>query len=334
MVATVSDQSGASTPRIARSGTPAATVAGIPVVARRARRCTRAQCSRSDVRRVVLHVEIRAVGRRHDHLGALRHRLRRRRRPAASAGRWSVGSSAAGAISSQPIICLPCGLHDRLHALDERDVLRRRQRLHLVAADVEVRAGRQRRDLAHHVVDELVGDVLVDAERAEADLDAGVAAAGATPSQFSSAYDASAALVWPGMSISGTIVMKRSRAYATSPRTAPACRSRPGRRRPRVLPAVRREVRPRLDLDPPALIVGEVQVQAVQLVAAPSDRCSASRRRRRRSGARRRASRRATRSAGVDDADGARDARGRDVSARAASCSTNGGSSCRSVCTP
>lgn len=38
---------------------------------------------------------------------------------------------------------------------------------------------------------------------------------GATPSQFSSAYEASAAFVWLGMSISGTIVMCREAAYAT-----------------------------------------------------------------------------------------------------------------------
>ena len=40
---------------------------------------------------------------------------------------------------------------------------------------------------------------------------------GATPLQFSCAYDARAALVCPGMSISGTIVMFRAAAYATMP---------------------------------------------------------------------------------------------------------------------
>ncbi len=42
-----------------------------------------------------------------------------------------------------------------------------------------------------------------------------VYSSGATPSQLSSAYDESAALVCPGMSISGTTVMKWSAAYST-----------------------------------------------------------------------------------------------------------------------
>ena len=38
---------------------------------------------------------------------------------------------------------------------------------------------------------------------------------GALPSHASFAYDESAALTWPGMSISGTTSTNRSRAYAT-----------------------------------------------------------------------------------------------------------------------
>src|SRR5690606_11340647 len=97
--------------------------------------------------------------------------------------------------------------------LHEAGVLPGRQRLHLVAAEVEVRSRRHRRDLADDVVDEAPGGVVV-AERAEADLDAGESA-GALPSQVSSGYDDSAAFVCPGMSISGTIVTNRSCAYWT-----------------------------------------------------------------------------------------------------------------------
>ena len=84
----------------------------------------------------------------------------------------------------------------------------------LVAADVKVLTRGQRGDFPDDVGDERVGDVLVDAERAESNVDARVQG-GASPLQFNSGYEASAALVWLGMSISGTIVMNRSRAYFT-----------------------------------------------------------------------------------------------------------------------
>ena len=60
---------------------------------------------------------------------------------------------------------------DRLDALDEGEVVLGAGRVRLVAADVDVRAGREGRDLADDVVDEPVGQLLADAERAEADLD-------------------------------------------------------------------------------------------------------------------------------------------------------------------
>src|SRR5207249_466340 len=44
----------------------------------------------------------------------------------------------------------------------------------LIAANMDVGARRNRRQLANNVVDKLIRDLFVDAERAEADLDAGV----------------------------------------------------------------------------------------------------------------------------------------------------------------
>ena len=120
------------------------------------------------------------------------------------------GTSVAGAISPQPIGSLPC-FYDRLRPLEKTAILVGRELLVLVTADVDPRTRRQRGQLADDVLDEGVGDLLVDAERAEADLDAGVERRG-LPSQFSFGYDASAAFVWLGMSISGTIVMYRSAA--------------------------------------------------------------------------------------------------------------------------
>ena len=63
---------------------------------------------------------------------------------------------------------------DRGDALDESDVVRGRRRGRLVAADVEERPGRQRRDFAHDVLDELVGPLVRHVERAEADVGARV----------------------------------------------------------------------------------------------------------------------------------------------------------------
>jgi hypothetical protein len=48
------------------------------------------------------------------------------------------------------------------------------ERLHLIAADVKIGSGRQRADLAHHVIEERVCLFLVDADRAPADVSTGV----------------------------------------------------------------------------------------------------------------------------------------------------------------
>ena len=85
-----------------------------------------------------------------------------------------VGKSRAGAMSPQPTICLPWALDDRLDALDELDELLRRELLNLVAADVKVRSRRQRADFPYQIGDESVRDFLLDAESAEANVDAGV----------------------------------------------------------------------------------------------------------------------------------------------------------------
>ncbi len=69
---------------------------------------------------------------------------------------------------------LPAGADEPLHALHEEAVVDGVGRQRLVAPDVQVRPGRQRRDLAEDVVDEGVGLLPPDAERAEAHLDARV----------------------------------------------------------------------------------------------------------------------------------------------------------------
>jgi hypothetical protein len=63
---------------------------------------------------------------------------------------------------------------DLLRALHERPVLIERQRLDFVTADVDVWTRRHRGELTYYVVDEAVGDLVLNAEGKEADLNIGV----------------------------------------------------------------------------------------------------------------------------------------------------------------
>jgi hypothetical protein len=95
-------------------------------------------------------------------------------------------------------------IQDLLGASDEPDIVVGCGRGRLVAADVEVVTGRELRNLANDVVEEPVGDLFVDTQRAGSTVWGG----GATPVQLSSGYEAKAAFECPGTSISGTTVMK------------------------------------------------------------------------------------------------------------------------------
>ncbi len=143
--------------------------------------------------------------------------------------------------------------------------------MRLVAADVNVRARGQRGQLADHVVQEAVGDLLVDAQRAEADLDAGVERWG----------DAVAVQLrirgQRGVGVAGQVDLRHDVDVAAAGvldqlcvlglRVVAAGVAVHGR-----AAAVLGQLRPRLDHQPPALVVGQVQMQPVQLVERPSGR--------------------------------------------------------------
>ena len=131
-----------------------------------------AHVSPSSVPPIVLHVDVRLVRRRHHHLRALRHR-----------GRHAValpllhdgGGPQPPATDLLPShVRLAVVVDDVLHALDELHVLRQLQHVHLVAAEVDVGARRHRRELLHHVIDELVHPLAVGAEDAPSHLRARV----------------------------------------------------------------------------------------------------------------------------------------------------------------
>ncbi len=130
---------------------------------------------------------------------------------------------------------------------------------------MEAGARRERRDLADHVVDEGIGLFLTDAERAEADVDARVrgsrdpvarqlAVRGErgvhVPRHVDLRHDRDEALV-----------RVRDQVRELFLRVVAARVSAD-----RAFAAVRRQVRPGVDLDAPALVVGEMQVQAIELV--------------------------------------------------------------------
>ncbi len=148
---------------------------------------------------------------------------------------------------------------DGLDALDEADVLLGGERLHLVAADVKPGARRDRGDLAHDIVDERIGDVLLHAERAEPDLDARVQIARdavavqlgirgqrrvGVARHVDLRDDGDEALGRVSDDVRVLILSVEAAGTATD-LGASTVRGEPG---------------PRLDLDAPALIVGEVQV--------------------------------------------------------------------------
>ena len=101
----VSDQSGASTPRMSFSVTPLINVAGTPGVS----------CLEVDITgpilpecggRLVLHIQVGFIRRRHDNLGALVYRLHCQAQSIFQCCVMELGRSGAWAISS-PTTCLP-----------------------------------------------------------------------------------------------------------------------------------------------------------------------------------------------------------------------------------
>ena len=171
----------------------------------------------------------------------------------------------ASAISPQPIRRGPDRVDDVLDAFDEPVILLLGEPRHFVAADVEVRRRRRGGDLAHDVADELVDAVARRAERVRRTADArerlrrrAVAAQirvrderrVAVPRHVDLGHDRDVAR--PRVRDDVGVLLLRVEA------AAPAADLR--------LSADRREVRPRLDLDAPALIVGEMQMQAIDLV--------------------------------------------------------------------
>ena len=155
--------------------------------------------------------------------------------------------------------------HDGLDAPEEVHVVLRRGGLRLVAADVEVRPGRQRSDLSDDVVDEPIGQLLTDAQRAEADLD----------TRVESGRDAVAAQLrvrrQRGVRVPGQVDLGHDGDVAggrvRDELRVLALRVGASRAAPHLgAPPVPRQLRPGANREPPALIVREVQVQPVQLV--------------------------------------------------------------------
>ena len=154
---------------------------------------------------------------------------------------------------------------DGLRPLHEPGVLVGRHLLDLVAGNVDVRPRRHRRQFPDHVVEELERDVFFEAEVAEADVDPGVERRRDT--------------------IAGELGIRRQGRVAVARHLdlwdhhhEPVARvgddlgvvglrvEAAGAAADGGAPAVARQVGPRRDVDPPALVVREVQVQAVHLV--------------------------------------------------------------------
>jgi hypothetical protein len=213
---------------------------------------------------IVLHVQVRPIGERHDQRRARRQRWRRRgvRPPVLDDGSCDTPG---GCNLVPPNHLFSVRAHDVLHPRDERGVLIARQRLHLVTANVKVRPRRDRRNLSHDIRHEPIRGLGLDAQRAETHLDAGVQRAcdavaielgvrrqcgiGVTR-HIDLGHDGDEA----GGGVLHDVGVFR---LCVIPTGGPAdfC-----------APTVKREVGPRLDLESPSLIVGEVQVQAIQLV--------------------------------------------------------------------
>ena len=155
--------------------------------------------------------------------------------------------------------------HDGLDAAQEVHVVLGCGCPSLVTADVEVRPRRQRGDLPEDVVDEPVGQLLADAQRAEADLDARVEIGRDAvaiqlrvrrqggirmPRQVDLGHDGHV----PGRGVGDELRVLALRERAT--RAAPHLGAAP----------VPGQLRPGANREPPTLVVREVQVQPVQLV--------------------------------------------------------------------
>ena len=215
----------------------------------------------------VLHVEVRVIRRRHQDLVAARRR----------AGDVRVGSAEVPVLGDGrgrgrglgdfvPAGDLLAVLgDDRLNLAFERQVVGRRRRMRLVAAEVEVRPGRDRRDFADHVVEELVRDRLAHAERAEADIGAGVQRRrDAVAVQLRVRRQRGVDVSWhvdlghdgdvPRSRVRHDVLVLLLRVVAARVTVDRGAAAEGG------------QTRPALDLDAPALVVGQVQVQCVDLV--------------------------------------------------------------------
>ena len=215
-------------------------------------------------RLVVLLVEVRVPRRRHDQARALRRRRSRepfvlpmldQRSGRERRFRDLLPSDRRLAVRANELA----------RARDERRVRVRRRRGRLVAADMEVLTGGQRRDFADDVVDEAKRALARRIERAETDLHPRVRnrrhGRGRelrvrderrvhVPGEVDLRHDHDAVRVGVGDEVAKLPLRVEAAAPAAN----------------RGRSADRGEPRPRLDLDPPALVVGEVQVQTVEAV--------------------------------------------------------------------
>src|SRR5690606_17674330 len=219
---------------------------------------------------VVLHVDVGLVGGRHDHLVAAGDGVG----DLLVFGRGApvLGDGVGGGCAPHDLVpaerTFAVLLHDRHHALHERAVILRRRRPCLVPADVQVRSGRQFRDLTDDVVHELVGDLLVDAQGAVADLDVGARWRGdAVAVQFrvrgqrgvgvsrhvDLRDDGDVPLGGVGDDVAVVVLGEVTAAHTVD--TGARSTAHGG------------EFGPAFDLDAPALVVRQVDVQVVDLVA-------------------------------------------------------------------
>src|SRR5690606_36262117 len=158
-------------------------------------------------------------------------------------------------------------LHQRQHRLHERAVVLVRGGVRFVAADVQVRPRSQLGDLTDDVLDEAVGDVQVDAQRAVTDL--GV---GARRHRFAVAVQL-AVDGQRGVGVTGHVDLRHDRdvpALGVGDPVGVVLLGQVTTADPAHAGAFattfRRQPGPRVDLDAPALVVGQVQMQVVDLV--------------------------------------------------------------------
>ncbi len=214
-------------------------------------------------RRCVLHVEIHLWCGREYQLGAVGHRRRGRIALPLMCDRGRVEMRLSDFFPADHL--LPVFVDDRLNALDELYVLLGRKRLHLVATDVKVGARSHCTELADHVINESVRLLFVHAERTPADVGSRIESRGPRAARQLRIADEG------GVDVARHVDLRHDQDVAClcvaqyvlvillgieAPRSASDLRERPHRG----------QLRARIDLYSPSLIVGQVQVQHVQLV--------------------------------------------------------------------